>query len=133
MQWVLWFVDIWGWGDSKCNEFPVDIFLSQDGILSRSVKYSIKKWGIVYQEVRAIPLRSEKFAENWERRRDQIESLSLFQNNLYSDSGCSKLKLSKLKWIGSQDPGEKYRTVFIQSQPGSECLITLLLWQRKSG
>ena len=59
------------------------------------MKYSIKKWGIVYQEVRAIPLRSEKFAETWEHRRDQIGSLNLFQNNLYGDSGYSKLKLNK--------------------------------------
>lgn len=76
--------------------------------------------------MRAIPLRSEKFAETWERRRDQIGSLNLLQNNLYGDSGCSKLKLNKLEWIGNQNPGEKYWTVFIQSQLRSECLITLL-------
>lgn len=76
--------------------------------------------------MRAIPLRSEKFAETWEHRRDQIGSLNLFQNNLYGDSGCSKLKLNKLEWIGNQNPGEKYRTVFIQSQLRSQCLITLL-------
>lgn len=45
--------------------------------------------------MRAIPLRSEKFAETWEHRRDQIGSLNLFQNNAYGDSGYSKLKLNK--------------------------------------
>ena len=75
--------------------------------------------------MRAIPLRSEKFAETWEHRRDQIGSLNLFQNNVYGDSGYSKLKLNR--WIGNQNPGEKYRTVFIQIQLRSGCLITLLL------
>lgn len=57
--------------------------------------------------MRAIPLRSEKFAETWECRRDQTGSLSLFQNNLCGDFDHSKLKLSKRKWIGNQDPDEK--------------------------
>ena len=68
--------------------------------------------------MRAIPLKSEKFAETWKHIRDQLEVLSLFQNNLYSDSGRGKLKLSRLKWIGNQDLGEIYSTVFIQISQG---------------